>query len=148
MSLEQIFERTECWCSTNVRRQNVPRRRTGDAECSIPFRGIWPCAGLLRRSRAPSWGMLIGFRGITPLLVYRTNAETQYSLLCKYTQYWALSRIALCKCRKSHNSTVDKPYVFSMALWQSVAVGESACRPESAQIEIRNTPSVYLYIGN
>ena len=36
MSLEQIFERTECWCSTNVRRQTVPRRRTGDAECPIP----------------------------------------------------------------------------------------------------------------
>ena len=36
MSLEQIFERTECWCSTNVRRQTVPHRRTGDAECSIP----------------------------------------------------------------------------------------------------------------
>jgi len=36
ISLEQIFESAECWCSTNVRQQTVPCRRTSDAEWSVP----------------------------------------------------------------------------------------------------------------
>jgi len=35
MSLEPIFESTQCWCGANVRQQTVLCCRTSDTECSV-----------------------------------------------------------------------------------------------------------------